>query len=197
MGIFAALFGPSDFVAGLLVWGLPHAASSRLARNQKSLAATLAFLDLTEHSRQVETLSRRGNVAGSAVRRRWPDLWWTSFRTRRPHFRPTHPRTPDPGIPAGTALVGSLPSATPRSSRLTHHPTVAAWHVETSVATRAQCGGTTADSTNDLISSAPSSPNLRVAALFGPWTSLLLLVWGLRRRRASPGTKNPSQLHST
>ena len=29
--------------------GACHTASSRLARNQKSLAATLAFLDLTEH----------------------------------------------------------------------------------------------------------------------------------------------------
>ena len=32
-----------------LLCGACHTASSRLARNQKSLAPTLAFLDLTEH----------------------------------------------------------------------------------------------------------------------------------------------------
>ena len=35
--------------------------------------------------------------------------------------------------------------------------------------------------------SAPSSPNLRVSAgLFGPWTSLLLLVWGLPHGVVAP-----------
>ena len=35
--------------------------------------------------------------------------------------------------------------------------------------------------------SAPSSLNLRVSAgLFGPWTSLLLLVWGLPHRVVAP-----------
>ena len=35
--------------------------------------------------------------------------------------------------------------------------------------------------------SVPSGPNLRVSAgLFGPWTSLLLLVWGLPHRVVAP-----------
>ncbi len=45
--VSAGLFGPWLRCSSLC--GACHTASSRLARNQKSLAATLAFLDLTEH----------------------------------------------------------------------------------------------------------------------------------------------------
>ena len=59
VGFFAAVFGGTRSrisgptapmtVACSSLCGACHTASSRLARNQESLAATRAFLDLTEH----------------------------------------------------------------------------------------------------------------------------------------------------